>query len=116
MRTEAGDKINEVVRRHIGAANAINAVQICAELDWPETREREVRRIIADESMMWEGMPVCGIPGKGYFVGETIDELETYDNYLTDLLARSTNKRNAFRQALRKMGIRFPLGEQRKAA
>ena len=116
MRTEAGDKVHDVIRQHNGAAQAITAPQICRQLGWRKSREREVRRAIADESAMWEGMPVCAIPSKGYFVGETIEELETYDNYLTDLLSRSTNKRNAYRQALRKMGIHLPLQPARRAA
>lgn len=115
VRTPEGDKIFEIIRQHNGAAQAITAPQICCQLGWRKSRERTVRQIIADESAAWEGWPVCGIPGQGYFVAESIEELMAYDNWLAELLERSRNKLEAFREALRKMGIRLPNHHRRAA-
>lgn len=115
MRTPEGDKIFAIIRQQDGAENAITAPQICRELGWKKSRERTVRRIIADESAFWEGWPVCGIPGQGYFVAESIEELMSYRNWLADLVDRSTDKLNAFRAALQKMGIKLPEHHRRAA-
>ena len=115
MRTEEGDKIFAIIRQHDGAENAITAPQICSELRWKRSRERTVRQIIADEAVLWEGWPVCGIPGKGFFVARSIEELMSYRNWLADLVARSTDKLNAFRAALQKMGIKLPEHHRRAA-
>ena len=115
MRTPEGDKIFAIIRQHDGAPNAITAPQICRELGWRKSRQRTVRQIISDESALWEGWPVCAIPGQGYFIAQSIEELMSYDNWLADLLTRSCNKLNAFRAAVRKMGIRLP-DHHRKAA
>jgi hypothetical protein len=115
MRTTQGDKIFAIIRQHDGAANAITAPQICRELGWRKSRERTVRQIIADEAAFWEGWPVCAIPGQGYFVAESIEELMSYDNWLADLVDRSSDKLKAFRAALKKMGIRLPEHHRRAA-
>jgi hypothetical protein len=113
VRSKTGDRIFAVLRQHVGAANAITGPQLCRALGYRKSMERAIRRIIADESARWEGWPVCAIPGQGYFIAESIEELMSYDNWLADLLERSTNKLQAFRAAVRKMGIRLP---DRKAA
>ena len=41
--------------------------------------------------MRWEG-------SQGYFVAESIEELMAYDNWLAELLERSKNKLDAFRE------------------
>lgn len=116
MRTPEGDKVFAIIRQHNGAGQAITAPQICRELGWRTSRERVVRQIIADESASWEGWPVCAIPGQGYFVAESIEELMSYDNWLAELVSRSTNKLKAFRAALQRMGVRLPAHHERKAA
>lgn len=115
MRTPEGDKVFAIIRQHDGAENAITAPQICRQLGWRRSRERLVRQLIADESAAWEGWPVCAIPGQGYFVAQSIEELMSYDNWLAELLTRSTDKLNAFRAAVKKMGIRLPEHHRRAA-
>ncbi len=115
MRTPDGDKIFAILRQHDGAANAITAPQICRELGWRKSSQRTVRQIIADESALWEGWPVCGIPGQGYFIAQSIEELMSYDNWLGGLLVRASDKLSAFRAAVRKMGIRLPAHHKQAA-
>jgi hypothetical protein len=50
-------------------------------------------------------LPICSIPGRGYFVPESIEELATYHNWLTDLADKAKNKVQYFRQVCRKAGI-----------
>ena len=108
MRTEEGDNIFAIVRQHSGAANAITAPQICRLLGWKKSGERHVRQLIADEGSLWEGWPVCSIPGQGFFIAETIEELIAYNNWLSELAYVSRDKLIFFREAVGKMGIRLP--------
>jgi hypothetical protein len=116
MRTEEGDKIYKIIRAHIGRPQAISAPEISALLKWKPSYEREVRRIISDESHLWPGTLVCSTPGKGYFCAETYEEAENYDNWLSDLIDAAQNKRTAFRTACQKMGFNFTTRNQRKIA
>lgn len=121
MRTPEGDNIFRVIRRHSGRENAISARCICRELDWPETRERHVRRIISDESHFWvvdHDTPflVCAFSGSGntgYFVAQTFEEAELYENWLSRLASVANLKLFNFRQACSRMGIKL---RQAKAA
>lgn len=120
MRTPEGDKIFAIIRRHVGRENGISARAICRELGWdPVGRERTVRRIIADQSCLWTnggGVLVCALTGNGatgYFAATTFEEAETYYNWLLSLASVANRKVFNFREACRKMGIRF--GEQKAA-
>jgi len=86
MRTKNGDRIYDILRSHIGKENAISAPAIAQALRWPEHRERKVRQIIRDESMFWaaNGGLVCAIPGSGYFIAQSFEELAAYESWLTE--------------------------------
>lgn len=106
MRTDLGNQVFSIVRQHCGAAAAVSSPQICRELGWdPTARERLVRQLIADEAPFWDGLPICSIPGRGYFVPESIEELATYHNWLSALAERAKNKVHYFRDHCRKAGI-----------
>ncbi|GEM_PF-3890830 len=109
MRTPEGDAIFAVVKTRVGRDHAITSADICRELRWRPSRERQVRQIISDESMLWPEI-VCAAPGKngGFFRAETLDELCIYDNWLTEIAEREMNKRDAFRAYVRQQGIRLP--------
>jgi hypothetical protein len=114
MRTPEGDRICEILRKHQGREQMISAPDICRELGWRRTREREVRRVIAAESMLWDGVLVCSVGGIGFFCADHFDDVCAYDNWLTDLAAAATQKRDQFRTLCTRMGLRFP--EERKDA
>ncbi len=105
MRTKTGDRIASILRRHVGREEAIGAPDICRELGWPLKREREVRRIIADQAPLWEGVLVCAKPGDGYFVASNIDEAQAYQNWLNDLTNKAALKSSAFRLSAAAMGL-----------
>jgi len=86
MRTPQGDKIFEVLQKHLGRENAISAPDIAKALRWPAGREREVRRIIRTESPLWadKNGVLCAAPGGGYFLAQTFEELMAYHSWLCD--------------------------------
>lgn len=104
MRTKTGDAIFKLLQQHQGRATAISAPDICRELDYPPGRERQVRRIIADESALWPDV-VCATPGAGYFCATSYEEIATYDNWLNQLVTEATDKLNAFRTAAKNAGF-----------
>jgi hypothetical protein len=116
MRTSEGNEIHRIIRTRVGAAEAISSPCIAQELRWKPSREREVRRIISDESHLWSNILVCSIPGKGYFCADTFEEAESYNNWLSDLVDQAKNKSDAFRTACEKMGFRFTPKKVRRAA
>lgn len=116
MRTDLGDKVHRIVRRHIGAGNAISAPEIAKELGWRPTMEREIRRLISDEGHLWPGILVCSIPGKGFFCADSFEEAEAYDNWLADLKTKAVQKHSAFRVACAKMGFNFARTNLRRVA
>lgn len=108
MRTQFGDRIFTTLRSRIGRDQAISAPALCQELGWPESRERFVRRIIADESALWPGVLICSVPGDGYFCAATYEEAETYLNWLSALAAEAANKVTSFRASAARQGLVFP--------
>ena len=86
MRTNPGDKIFAILKTHIGRENAISAPELAKAIGWRSSLEREVRRIIRTESPLWaerDGL-VCAVPGGGYFLGTSFEELSTYHTWLTE--------------------------------
>lgn len=108
MRTPEGNKIADVLRSHVGAENAISAPDICRALHLPVKRERHVRRVIADESALWDGILICSTPGKGYFAAASYDELIEHDCWLTGLLTEAEKKLAGFRKLAIAHGLRLP--------
>lgn len=109
MRTDLGDKVYAVLRQHTGEAEAISSRQICRELRWPLSRERLVRRLIKDESPLWskEGqqLPVCSVPGRGFFVAASIDEAVARYNWLHDLAVEAGRTRDDFATICTGLGL-----------
>lgn len=101
MRTEYGNRILEIIAGHTGENEAISAPKIAAELGWTPGRERDVRRIISTESILWD-IEVVEKPGVGFFVPETYDEVEKYIHWLDDMAdsaaVRAARKRDYFQK------------------
>lgn len=105
MRTNTGNAILKVLRSHSGRAEALSAPAICRALKWPDTRERLVRRIIADESALWNDVLVCSVPGEGYFCAETFEEIERADHWLATLATQAAEKHRLFRATAHRLGF-----------
>lgn len=108
MKTNTGDLILKVLRQHVGQDQAISAPDICRELHWPLSRERLVRRIIADESALWPDVLICALPGAGFFCAATFAEIESREHWLSALAKDSAEKHRLFRKAARALGFCLP--------
>jgi hypothetical protein len=118
MSTSAIDEIFSVVRAHRGAANAIDAFDICDELGWSHGCARNVRRLIADNYRTWPEI-VCARVGApdgsgGYFIAETYAEIEAYWAHLDDFAAKQVAKANDYAEFVGSKGINLKFA--RKAA
>jgi hypothetical protein len=99
------DRILQVLNCHHGRERAITSLSICAVLDWPVSREREVRAIIEQYANgPWEGT-LCGIPGSGYFFAKDIEEIATYRRFLLSLRDRARDKLVRFDLAAKREGF-----------
>lgn len=107
------DRIFRLLQRHRGADCAISAPQICAELG--ESNERQIRREIDEHSARWPQL-VCSLPGQGYFIAQTFEEAQKCDSWLSDLAQAALVKRDAFRSACARMGLRVPTPTEERAA
>ena len=83
-----------------GQANAISITDV-AEL-WDRS-ERESRRII--EHMIYKDMIVCNLR-KGYFVWETLDELESEQHFLNSYKCKLLKKEYRLRKAVEREHLR----------
>lgn len=104
MRTAKGEKILEVIRGRIGVENCISAPDICRELRWPIGREREVRRIIATESMLWD-VEIIEKAGSGYCVAKDYEEIEENIHWLDELAKTAAQKAQLKRDYFARRGI-----------
>jgi len=104
-------QIEGVLRQHRGKDRAISSPEICRELGWKITLEREVRRLIKRESRSWgkegELFLVCAVPGKGYFLAEDFDEVQAYRNWMSDQYMTLGRELKTFDQQCRILGIRL---------
>lgn len=105
MRTNTGNTIFNLLREHVGQEEAISAPQICRELGWPDSRERLVRRIIADESALWPDVLICSVPGAGYFCAASFQEIESADHWLANLATEAAEKHRLFRATAQQLGF-----------
>lgn len=69
--------------RHVGQKKAISVARLVHELlghPGVAADERRVREIVAHLRM--HAYPICAHPSKGYFIGETEEEIKETCNYL----------------------------------
>lgn len=76
----------EVLSQHCGKIHGITCPQIVEEvtghLDYDPVSERRVREIVVELRM--EGYAICALPGAGYFIAESADELDATCRFLID--------------------------------
>jgi hypothetical protein len=104
-------RIFSVLRQHVGRANLISSKSIARSLRWSPGCARKVRRIISRDGRYW-GKPgdltvLCAVPGHGYFIAETFDEIESYHNWLSKQFASFRNQKRSFEQLCKNLGIRL---------
>jgi len=110
MRTGEGDRICELIRARRGRQQAITAYQICQILGWLPSREAPVRRIIADESMLWSGILVCRAAGDTYFCATNCEEALACETWLREARDAAQLALDAFLSQCRSLGLRAGTG------
>ena len=103
MRLE--DKVAAILAAHVGRHAVITSGEIARRLHLPESSERTVRNIIADEDWEAREMLVVAIPGIGFYVANDIAEADAYHALLCILRDRAAAKVEKFRRTCAKVGI-----------
>ncbi|HEX4083347.1 MAG TPA: hypothetical protein VHY22_00445 [Chthoniobacteraceae bacterium] len=111
MRTAEGDRVCELIRTRLGRRQAVTACQICQILGWPQSRESIVRRIIAEESMLWSGILICCADGEGYFCATNCDEALACETWLREARDHAQITLDTFIAQCRRLGLGSDAGE-----
>lgn len=108
MRTELGDKIHAVLRKHVGENNAITSAEIADELGFPASAQRQIREVVATESSLWGDDVVCGFGGLGYFICADLEEAIKYRDWLLGTFTEIGEKIEAFERHCAAHGLCVP--------
>ena len=105
MRTKTGNAILKILLQRHGRGAAISSTDICRALGWKTSRDRAVRRIIADENALWPDVLICAVPGDGFFCAATFEEVVAYDHWLAHLAKDANEKIATFRRVAMQLGF-----------
>ena len=101
-----------VLRRHVGRDQVISAKAIALEIGLRlSNSDREVREILSeaieDGSLEELEVPICAIPGQGYFLASDIDEAQAYADLLSLLATEAARKSRNVTALFKSMGLRL---------
>lgn len=71
------DDLLVVLRAHIGATNGVSVRDLARRLN---CEERHVRTLVSELRM--DGVAVCGHPTRGYYIAETVEDVESTASFL----------------------------------
>lgn len=108
MRTELGDRIHALLRRHVGEDRAITSAELAAALGLSNGQQRLVRETIANESSLWGDVIVCGFGGLGYFACADLEEAIKYRDWLLGTFTEIGEKVEAFERHCAAHGLKVP--------
>jgi hypothetical protein len=104
-------QIVDVLRSHVGRDQIISAQAIADQVGANHDGARLVREILSealhDGSLERMEVPLCAIPGKGYFLAATAEEAQAYLNLLVALTAEAGRKMRAVARLFASLGIRL---------
>lgn len=105
-------KILTLLRSHVGRENLISAESIAMVIGLPQRDgARLVRDLLSealhDGTLEDQEIPLCAIPGKGYFLASDIEEAQAYLNLLLTLLAESARKARAVAKLFASLGLKL---------
>lgn len=101
-----------VLRSHVGRDEIISAKAIAEEIGIRiRNGDREVREILSealdDGSLEELEIPLCAIPGKGYFLAADIDEAQAYADFISSLATEAARKSRNVTALFKSMGLRL---------
>ena len=99
------DKVVAILAAHVGRHAVISSSEIAHRLHLPESADRTIRNIIADEDWEAREMLVVAIPGIGFYVANDIAEADAYHMLLCILRDRAAAKIEKFRRTCARVGI-----------
>lgn len=108
MKTELGNQIHALLRRHVGEDHCITSAELAAALGLPASAQRRVREVIAAESSLWSDIIVCGFGGLGFFCCADIEEAIRYRDWLLGTFTEIGEKIEGFEKHCRAHGLRVP--------
>lgn len=113
-------KIVTLLRSHVGRDRIISAEAIAAHIGAPQLDgARVVRDILSealhDGSLEELEIPLCAIPGRGYFLASTAEEAQAYLNVLVALWVEAGRKTRAVAKLFASLGIRLLINRARRA-
>ena len=102
--------IVEILRAHVGREQIISAREIADEIGLCQKHsDRLVRELITDA--LHDGtfelyeVPLCAIPGKGYFVASDVEEAQAYADFCHALATEAARKSKAVRALFKGFGL-----------
>lgn len=102
--------IVEILRKHVGREEIITAQEIASKIGLTQRHgDRLVRELITDAlhdgTLELYEIPLCAIPGKGYFVASDIEEAQAYADFCHVLATEAARKTKAVRKLFKSIGL-----------
>lgn len=99
-----------VLRQHVGRDNIIRALDLAEDAGIRgRSRDRSVRDLLTealhDGTLEELEVPLCGIPGRGYFLAADIEEAQAYSDWCHALAAEAARKSKAVRGLFGSFGL-----------
>jgi len=105
------------LRGHTGRDNLISSRDLARVLELPHSHgERTVRDLLTqalhDGTLEELEVPLCAIPGQGYFLASDITEAQAYADWCYALASEALRKSSAVRALFRSMGLHLQSSEK----
>jgi hypothetical protein len=102
--------IVQVLRQHVGRDSIISAQEIATEIGLRQKHgDRLVRELITDAlhdgTLELYEIPLCAIPGQGYFLASDIEEAQAYADFCQTLATEAARKTKAIRKLFKGIGL-----------
>lgn len=103
-------RILTLLRSHVGRDNLISAEAIATAIGLPQRDgARIVRDLLSealhDGTLEDQEIPLCAIPGKGYFLASDIEEAQAYADWCRSLAAEAARKSVAVTTLFKSLGL-----------
>ena len=98
-------KIIGVLRSHVGRENLISSADLARRVGLRPTHARQVRDLLSealhDGTLEELEVPLCAIPGSGYFLAADVEEAQAYHDFLHALATEASRKTTAVKKLFR---------------
>lgn len=95
-------KINEILSQHRGKTNAITSKKISASMGFPMEDTQAVSRKNIHETAEEYNLPLLSC-NKGFYIAETQEELDEYNQNIDSRISKMDKKRNLVNENYRRL-------------